>query len=191
MNSKFASAVLLFVCAGAGCWFGVQVATSAQVKPVIFTTAPKPVNAQLKLANGPVFVVHGRASLTVTEANDNDSLAGTLTYALPDDARQKIAAQSDKTLKDVPRSVAVKDVTASFRRGTACPLIRIEIAIKEADVIGAKLSFDRVALDIQETPDQMNQLFCSWTRQINAKRQRRGVIAAINRLINVEDDNQR
>jgi hypothetical protein len=44
-----------------------------------------------------------------------------------------------------------------------------------------------MVLDIHETPEQMNQLFCSWTRQINAKRQRRGIIAAINRLIQPEE----
>ncbi len=159
----------------------------AQTKPVIFTTAPKPVIAKLQLRDGSNLAVHGRASLTVTAANEDDTLAGTLIYTLPDDARQQIAQMAGKGLTDVPSSITVKDAIANFRHGTACPLVRLEVSVKEAETTGAKLHFDRVVLDIQETPDQMNQLFCSWTRQINAKRQRRGVIAAINRLIQVED----
>jgi len=54
--------------------------------------------------------------------------------------------------------------------------------------MGAKLSFDNLLLDVYEKPDQLSQLFCSWTRQINAKRQRRGIISAINRLIVPDKD---
>jgi hypothetical protein len=48
------------------------------------------------------------------------------------------------------------------------------------------LSFERVAVNVIETPEAVPQHFCVWTRQINANRQRRGVIASLNRLITVE-----
>lgn len=187
MNWKFASAVFAFACFVTGGWLASNVAARAQTKPVVFTTTPKPVIARLQSKDGSNVGIQGRASLTVRAANDNDTLTGTLVYALPDDARLKIAQAAGKSLNDITSAIAVKDVSASFRRGTACPLVRLEVSVKEAETGGVKLHFDRVALEIQETPEQMNQLFCTWTRQINAKRQRLGVIAAINRLIQPVD----
>jgi len=188
MNKKFASVVFALGCLVAEGQFVPGRTVRAQTKPVVFTVTPKPVAARLQLGDGSNFAVHGRASLTVTAANENDTLTGTLVYTLPDDARQKIAPMAGKgSLKDVPANLTLKDVTASFRRGTACPLVHLEIQATEVDAGGAKLHFDRIVLDIQETPEQMNQLFCSWTRQINAQRQRRGVIAAINRLLKPAD----
>jgi len=189
MIRKFASAVLASVCLLMGGWVA-PAAARGQAKPVVFTTTPKPVSAQLQLSDGSSFAVRGRASLTVTAANDDDTLTGTLIYALPDDARQKIARTANLALKNVPSSLALKDVSANFLRGTACPLVRLEVSAKGAEIPGvggAGIRFDRVVLDIRETPEQMNQLFCGWTRQINAKRQRRGIIAAINRLIRPEE----
>lgn len=189
MNWKFASAGLTSVCLVLGGWIALEAMSPTQTKPVVFTSTPKPVSARLQLSDGSSFAINGRASLTVTAANEDDTLTGTLVYTLPDDARQKVAKTTGKTLKDVPGNATLKDVTASFRHGTACPLVRLDVSVKEAEINGAggaKLQFDHVVLDIHETPEQMNQIFCSWTRQINAKRQRRGIIAALNRLIQPE-----
>lgn len=186
MIRKFASMVLAFACL-AFCGGMVNALAQLQTTPIVFTTVPKLVIGHLQSGPGTDFAVHGRASLTVTAANDNDTLTGTLVYTLPDDARQKIAQLSGKVLKDIPSNISVKNATASFQRGTACPLLKVEVLLKDADIAGTKLFFDRVSLDIHETPDQINQLFCNWTRQINARRQRQGIIAAINRLITVEN----
>lgn len=189
MNWKFASAGFASVCLVTGCWIALGAMAPTQTKAIVFTSAPKPLSARLQLSDGSSFAIRGRASLTVTAANENDTLTGTLVYTLPDDARQKIASTAGKSLKDISSSVQLKDVSANFRHGAACPLIRLEISVKEAALNGAwgaKLHLDQAVLDIRETPEQMNQLFCSWTRQINAKRQRRGIIAAINRLIQPE-----
>ncbi len=172
-----------------GGWVTLATMVRAQTKPLVFTTTPMRVNARLQLSDGSGLAVRGRASLTLTAANEDDTLTGILLYALPDDARKKIAQTASKTLNDIPGSITIKGVSANFRHGTACPLVRLEISVKEAEINGAggaKLHFDRMALDIQETPEQINQLFCNWTRQINAKRQRLGIIAAINRLIQPE-----
>jgi hypothetical protein len=190
MNWKFASAAFVFICLLIGGWVALGAMASTQTKPIVFTTTPKPVSASLQLSDGSSFAIRGRASLTVTTANEDDTLTGTLVYTLPDDTRQKIARTTGKTLKDIPSSATLKAVSANFRHGTACPLVRLEVSVKDAEINaawGAKLRFDHVVLDIHETPEQMNQLVCSWTRQINAKRQRRGIIAAINRLILPEE----
>lgn len=187
MNRKFASTVLAFVGLAVGGDANLNTAARVPTNPIVFTTAPKLILGHLQAGNSPDFVVRGRASLTVTAANEDDTLAGTFVYTLPDDARQKIAQLSGKTPNDILNTISVKNITAKFHRGTACPLVRLEVSLKDTDIRGVKLFFDRINLDIHETPDQMNQLFCSWTRQINAKRQRQGIIAAINRLITVED----
>jgi hypothetical protein len=186
MNWKFASMVLVFACLTSG-GDTLNIVARAQTNPVVFTTVPKLVIGHLQFGNEAEFLVRGRASLTVNTANENDTLAGTLVYALPNDARQKIAQFSGKALNDIPSNLSLKNVSASFQRGTACPLVKLDVSLKEADVAGVKLLFDRVSLDIHETPNQINQLFCGWTRQINAKRQRHGIIAAINRLLTVEN----
>ncbi len=195
MNLKFASKLLLLICLAG--WSGLDVSvrsqTAAQTKPsvrapVIFTTAPKLVEAKLKLADGSNSMVRGRVTLTVVKANENDSLAGTLVYILPDETRQKIAQSSGRKLADIPTNITQKELTANFRRGTACPLIKLLISANEAEIGNAALHFDNFALEIYETQAQINQLFCSWTRQINTKRQRLGIIAAINRLITIDEE---
>jgi hypothetical protein len=82
--------------------------------------------------------------------------------------------------------VARKDVVAGFRKGTSCPTVGIEIGDTELDVAETKLSFKHVVVDVIETTDEVPQHFCFWTRQINANRPHRGVIASLNRLITVE-----
>lgn len=180
-----ANGILLFASMMAQAYESVSVVPSVeQIKPATgFTTTPKAVSAQLKLADGTIFSVSGRATFTVIQANENDTVTGTLVFDLSAEAREKIAHASNGALKSVPTSVSVDELTASFQRGAACPQIKLLLAAKTVVLVGAQLSFDRVVLNINETPEQMNQLFCSWTRQINVKRQRQGIIAAINRLL--------
>ena len=191
MIRKFASQLLLSTCLvfGTGALGATRLPSGNQAKPqVIFTTAPKLIAANLKLANGSNLPVRGYATLTAIRANGDDSLTGTMVFRLPDEARQKIAQSSNRQLSDIPATITEKDLPAKFRRGAACPLIRLQVSANDTVVAGATVHFDNVTLDISETPNQINQLFCSWTRQINAKRQRLGIIAAINRLITVEED---
>ena len=152
-------------------------------KPASYTTSPKLAIAKLKSGESNVYDVRGKAAFTVTAANDDDTVAGTLVYTIPDDARQKIAQLSAKPLASIPASVTKKDVIAGFQSGTACPVVNLEIGATELDLAGVKLSFNRITLDVIETADQVPQHFCAWTRQINAKRQRRGIIASLNRLL--------
>src|SRR5678810_562209 len=69
--------------------------------------------------------VRGKATFTVTAANSDDTLAGTFTYVIPDEARQKIAQLTGKQLTAVPSTFTVKDVVASFQKQTACPVVHI------------------------------------------------------------------
>jgi hypothetical protein len=165
---------------------GAQAADTRQAPQVVYTTPPKTSVAKFKLGESEAREVRGKVTFTLTAANYDDTVVGTLVFTIPEEARKKIAEASGEPLTSIPTSVAQKDVVAGFRKGTSCPVVSLEIGATEIDVAGAKLSFDRAVVNVIETPEEVPQHFCVWARQINANRQRRGVIASLNRLITVE-----
>lgn len=198
MNTKlsraiFATALLL----------GVSIIANAQAqqvtpKAIAYTTKAKVVIAKLKNGEQDAYDVRGNVSFTVTAANSDDTVAGTLAYTIPDDARQKIAAMSGKAVTAVPASITRKDVVAAFQKATSAPVLHLEINPMDVDVAGVKMHFNRIALDINSrdpnmgaapySTDEMEALFTKWVQQINAGRARRGVIARMNKVINGEPD---
>src|SRR5262245_53184209 len=117
-------------------------------KPVAFTTAPKVTVAKLKTGETESYDVRGKITYTITAANSDDTLAGTVVYTIPDDARQKIASMTGKPLNSVPPSFTRKDTVAGFQKMTAPPIIHLEISPMEVDVVGAKINFNRIQLDV-------------------------------------------
>lgn len=173
----------------------MNVSAAAQSKKGVAYSSLQKV-AIATLADG--YEVRGKATYTITAANSDDTLAGTLVYAIPDEARQKIALAAGKQIAAVPSTLTIKDVVVSFQKATGCPVVHIEISPMEMDAVGAKIRFVRkVVLDIQTlepgsldkpTPQQeMGMQFCVWTKQINNGGIRRGVIRRVNELINGED----
>ena len=194
MNTKFSR----FIMIGAFL-FGVASIANAQAtpKPVLFTTTPKLTIAKLKTGEADAYDVRGKITYTVTAANSDDTIAGTINYTIPDDARQKIASMTGKQLNTVPSSITRKDVLAGFQKGTGGSVINLEISSMDLDVAGAKVHFNRITLDVNGreggnipkfSNEEMEALFTAWAKQINAGRARRGIIAAMNRRIAGEDD---
>ena len=194
MNAKSFKAVITLILL-----LGATTVASAQVpnvtpKAVAFTTAPKLTLAKLKSGEQFIYDVRGKVTFTVTAANSDDTVAGTLKYTIPDDARQKIASISGKSLNSIPTSITEKDVIAGFQKGTLAPVIHLEVSPFEVDVAGLKMVFNRIVIDIngrestttKYTNDEMEALFTVWAKQINNNRQRRGVIARMNKVINGE-----
>jgi len=163
-----------------------QAVDARQTPQVVYTTPPKTSVARFKLGESEACEVRGKVTFTLTAANYDDTVVGTLVFTIPEVARKKIAEASGEPLTSIPARVARKDVAAGFRKGTSCPEVSLEIGATELDVAGAKLSFDRVVVNVVESIEEVPQHFCVWTRQINANRSRRGVIASLNRLITVE-----
>lgn len=163
-----------------------QTADTRQTPQVVYKTPPKTSVAKLKSGESAGYELRATVTFTLTVANYDDTVVGTLVFTIPEDARKKIAEVSGAPLTSIPASVARKDVVAGFQKGTSCPTVNIEIGAMELDVAGAKLSFDHVVVAVIETPEEVPQHFCVWTRQINANRKRRGIIASLNRLITVE-----
>jgi hypothetical protein len=196
-NTRLSSAILLVIsllCAAAA---AAGQTPDMAPKPVSYTTAPKLVVAMLKDGGQDVYEVHGKVTFTITAANSDDTIAGTLNYAIPDDARQKISALNSKPLNTIPTTVTRKDILAIFQKGTSAPIIHLEVAPSDVDVTGVEMAFNRIVLDIngreggsitQYSKEEMEALFTVWARQINNHRARRGVIARINKLINGEPE---
>ncbi len=192
MNNKLSHILFAGACLLALSALAFAQKPAATPKPTAFTTTPK-------LAIGKVNnteEVRGKLTYTVTAANSDDTVAGTVTYQVPDDARQRIAALTGKPLAQVPANVTKKDVVAQFQKATEPPIIHLEITGLDLDVAGAKLNFTRVVLDVNARPseeskytkEEMEALFTNWAKQINAGRPRRGIVARMNRAINGEED---
>jgi hypothetical protein len=179
MSKKFSSFILAF----ASLLVLSGIAHAQNAKPVVFATLPKATVARLSFGEAESIDVPGRATLTVTAANFDDTITGIIVYTIADEARQKISKALGIDLSGIPTSYLKKDVVAGFPDGTACPIMHLTVPALEVAGAGIKMQLDRTLLEINEQQGQMAQLICSWTRQINAKRQRRGIIAAINRLI--------
>jgi hypothetical protein len=165
-------------------------------KPVAFVITKNLAVGKLNHGGADVYDVRGKLTFTVTAANSDDTVAGTVAYTIPDDARQKIAELAGKPLAQVPGNITKKDVIASFQKATEPPIIHLELVGLELDVAGVKTRLSRVVLDInarmnentQYTKEEMEALFTVWARQILNGRSRRGPIARMNKVINGEPE---
>lgn len=156
-------------------------------QPIAFTTPSKIVAVFLEQPDKPTLEIRGKAALTVTAATNDDTLIGTFVYALPDEARQTLASLANQPLNSIPALLSKKEVKATFLKGSACPWLRWEMNPETLEIKGIHLHIKPVVLDVPETQDYLSQLFCHWARQINVNRQRRGIIAAINRALTGEE----
>ncbi len=158
---------------------------------IVIATPVKMVISKVKVGEGDAYDVRGKATLTLTAANSDDTVTGNLSYVVPDDARQKIASLTGKPVAQVPTTVTIKDITARFQPTTACPVVHLEFSPTKVNIGGVDAVFGRFVLDINESTAEKDKLFCIWATQINKGMSRRGVIRRVNDLINgVEEDTQ-
>lgn len=169
---------------------GLAVQAQTKKKGETMTTDPKLVVTKLKVGEGEAIEVRGKATYTLSAANSDDSLAGTITYTLPDEARNKIAQLKGIPVAKVPTSIKQNDVVAQFQKLTECPVIHLDFPAMDLMVEGVNLHFNRFVLDIKEGSHQLVQYICVIARQINLGRPRRGPIRRINEIINGEEPQQ-
>lgn len=152
--------------------------------PVVYTTTPQ--RARVRVVINPLSEAEasGQATFTVTRANDDDSLSGTLQFAFDPDSRAKIA--EILKLPEAPATLARTEVRARFRSGSACPVAHLELDQVTLEASGVRLILPKLILTIIEDKDAMTPQLCFLARQINVGKMRRGVIAAINSLIRGE-----
>jgi hypothetical protein len=152
--------------------------------PVVYTTPTRSVEISLlPTASGTAVPLKAQASYTLTSVGDDDSLTGTFTITLPKLARQKIAESTQSKIEQIAETYSHKNVQAKPEKGTACPSIVLELSEFDIDVTSGHLVMSGLELRIPESGDRLIQLLCFWTRQINAKRERLGIVRSINRMI--------
>lgn len=149
--------------------------------PVIYTTPPQPARGVIAVNPITDLPAGGLVTFTITQVNENDSITGTLQLTFDPQSRTRIA-EALKGL-DAPAVMTRTGVNARFRAGSACPVAHLEIDALTLESAELRLNLPRVVLTIIEGKDEMTPQLCFLARQINVGKMRRGVIAAINRLI--------
>ncbi|MFN0122297.1 MAG: hypothetical protein ACKV2V_17515 [Blastocatellia bacterium] len=174
--------------------FALGVTAQAQQQKTgktVITTPAKMVISKIRTGEADAYDVRGKAALTFVSANMDDTITGNLSYAIPDDARQKIASMSGKALKDIPATVNINNVVARFQPATACPVVHLEFSPTSVQIAGVETKFGRFVLDVNESTKEQDMLVCLWARQINRGMARRGIIRKLNEMINgVEEEPQ-
>ena len=177
-----------------------------QARPVVFTTPAKKIRLTLSqkpdAKSLPPIRLRAAASLTLIEANTDDTLRCLLVLTLDKSERDRLSrrygnAQNDcpdwpdcPDWKTVPETLGRRELRLGWVKGTACPDLDLELPAFNLDYQGRKLGVDafRFKIDIdQETVETIPQLLCGWTRQINTGRPHLGIIMAINRLLLPEE----
>lgn len=158
-----------------------------QSKGETISTPMKLVVSKLKVSEGEAYEVRGKALFTLTAANSDGSITGTITYNIPDDARAKIAQMTGKPMAQIPVRVSQKEVVATFQKATECPVLHLEFTPLDINVAGANVHFNRFVLDINDEGQKLHRLLCIVAKQINAGRPFRGVIRQINITLTGQD----
>jgi len=193
MNAKklFCAAFALFSFSTLGNVSKAQSVNTVTPSPVAYTTAPKAVVAKLKKANQAESEIKGALSFRFTRASLDDAIEGTVLFSLSDEARQKIAVYTEKSVADVPALVSQAGILARFEEGTAPPTIHLLLNPVELNLLGAVINLELTTLDIKArqnshtvyTDEEVEALITGWARQIQAARPRRGFIARLNRAL--------
>ncbi len=170
------------------CLFAIGISAQAQAKkPKPYTTAAKMVVTKLKVSDGESFDVRGKATFTLTAANNDDSLAGTIIYTLPEDARAKIAQITGKPVAQIPATITQTDVVGQFQKLTECPVVNIDFPAMDLMVHGAKIHFNRFVMSMKEGEHEVSIYICTIARQISKGLPRRGPIRRVNEILNGEE----
>ncbi|NOT62903.1 MAG: hypothetical protein HOP19_22060 [Acidobacteria bacterium] len=196
MKTTLTRTALLALCVMSLSWLALAQAPPVTPKPVAYGTKAKLVIAKLKQGEADAYEVRGQFTYTLTAANSDDTLVGTINYTLPEDARQKIAAMSGKPLQQVPTTFTQKNVIAEFQKGTGMPIVHLEIKSWDANIVGVTTRFGRIVLDIpgresentRYTTAEMEALLTRWAIQIRRGASRRGIVARVIKVINGEED---
>ena len=169
---------------------GTAPGTTPGRSPIFYTTPPKLVRARAILDPLTEIRVNGQTVYTITRANDDDTITGTLSFALDTESRTKLGEALKKRSATLPAIFTRTGAIAHFQKGTACPVAHLEIEPLVIDSAAIKLSLPRLSLTILEGKDEITPQLCFWARQIGTGRMRRGVIAALNRMIQGDAESQ-
>jgi hypothetical protein len=131
------------------------------------------------------------ASLTMVEAAPDDTVRGRLVLTIDEATRARLRQPSSRLTGEPPEIATRQEVRLRWRRGTACPDLELELPALRFDYLGMEMTTrpGRLRLEVAaETTQPLPQLLCHWTRQINSRRPRQGLVLAINRLLSPAEE---
>jgi hypothetical protein len=166
------------------CCFVLPTFAQEKVKKTeTISTASKFVGAQLNTTS-----IKGTAVFTLASANNDGTLTGNLVYNLPEPERQKIAQALNKSVAEIPASIAANNLSAKLEKNTHCPDIHLEFAELDFDLSGTRLHLNRFVLSLAETHQKLARALCIWTERTNKGVTNKGIVQYINLLLKGEED---
>lgn len=165
-----------------GLLIGLSTLQDAGPRPAVFTTPPQRI--AIRFAGEPPGYQNydGQVTLTLLEAGSDDTLRALLVLTLPPGERQRLVKRG----LELPETIHREELRLNWHRGTSCPDIDLDLPAVKFTGQGREMSTEptRVRIDVSlRTVETLPQLLCSWTRQINSRRPRLGIVMAINRLL--------
>lgn len=145
---------------------------------------------KITLAKLNALEVKGIAIYTLASANYDGTLTGNLVYNLPELERQKIAQALNKSLAEIPASLAANNLAAKLEKNTHCPEIHLEFADMNLEISGTQLQLNRFVLRLTETPQKLSRALCIWTDRTNKGATNKGIVQYINLLLKGEEDEE-
>jgi hypothetical protein len=160
-------------------------------QPVVFSTPPQTMRLNIRSSSGAPRKLDALVTYTLTSAVADDTLSGRLTISFVSISKKNKppVPLPAEALQGLPQTVTKENVSAAFAKKTACPSLKLVIGPVELD--GSPVSIEGLVIMVPEKrDDELSQLLCFWTTQINSNRARKGIIAKINRLLQGEDQAQ-
>lgn len=164
----------------------------AQEKPKkcqLATTDSKKLIGTIKLNEQETIEIIGKATYTVTALNSDESLVGTLFFALADAERQKIAQAMNKELSDVPMIIREHEAIGQFHKLTECPRLQFDFPAMDLEIAGAKMQLKPFILNLKKDDDLPTFVLCKRAWRIANGLDRRADGRRLNRILNCTEEN--
>lgn len=160
-------------------------------QPVVFVTPAQTISLVVRSKAKEPRKLDALVTYTLTSAVPDDTLKGNLSISfvsIPKKSKAPVALNAE-ALQGLPQAISKENVPASFMNQTACPQLKLQF--REVELEGSAAVIDAFVIVVPEMRDnEVSQLLCFWTTQINSNRVRKGIVAKINRLLKAEDDPQ-
>lgn len=157
-------------------------------QPVSFSTPPQTITLTIRSKGAQPRELVALVTYSLTSALPDDTLRGTLRISfvsVPNKNKPPVPLSAE-SLQGLPQSISKEEVPAGFLEQTACPKLKLqigEVELEDSIVIGGF-----VIVVPEKRDDEVSQLLCFWTTQINSNRVRKGIVGKINDLIRTEID---
>jgi ankyrin repeat protein len=151
----------------------------------VIATDVQGISLRLKLKDGGTIDIPSRVSFTISLANYDNTVAGRLTFMLPEESRQKISGLYNIPVVNVPPSITLDKSAVEFDKNMLCPNLHLVFNQELIKAINIDIQSPAIKLPIQNSDVEVLKDLCTWVKMINkGAAHTRGIISSINRVIN-------